>query len=368
MTNNPVQKPKLLYLNYHSMPEIMKYHDKLSRFYCCFEYLHFLSDKYITTVIDHIGTASTFYDREINYIVKKKKKNIKWHIPFKLHKDIISLNPDIIYVQSLLQMYFLIFLVPFLKKTTKILVHHHAEKPPSFIKSLLLKCGDNFVDQYFFTSKEMANEWVGKKIISSKDKITEMVEGSTSFLYDTTITRKTNSFLWVGRLDKNKDPITIIKAFKNHLNICPEAKLTMVFSADTLLKEITLLINEDALAKKQVILKGELPHKEMERLYNKHVFFILGSHYEGGSFALIEAMACGCIPIVSNIPANKSMTNNGACGFLFSVGNSKDLERCLTLATTINKEEYRNKSLKVFEEKLSYQAIANTLHKTITNL
>ena len=57
---------------------------------------------------------------------------------------------------------------------------------------------------------------------------------------------------------------------------------------------------------------------ELEKIYNQHQFFILGSHYEGSGYALLEAMACGCIPIVTNIPSYKFMTNNGDCALLFS--------------------------------------------------
>jgi len=79
----------------------------------------------------------------------------------------------------------------------------------------------------------------------------------------------------------------------------------------------------------KVVLKGKLPHKEFEKWFQKSTYFILGSHKEGDPISLIEAMACGCIPITTNIPAFRSMTNNGECGFLFEPGNSKQLFKIL---------------------------------------
>ncbi len=53
--------------------------------------------------------------------------------------------------------------------------------------------------------------------------------------------------------------------------------------------------------------------------YNSADYFVLGSHYEGSGFSLVEAMSCGVIPIVTDIPSFRMMTNNGKIGTLMEV-------------------------------------------------
>ncbi len=49
--------------------------------------------------------------------------------------------------------------------------------------------------------------------------------------------------------------------------------------------------------------------------------FVLPSHFEGMSLALLEAMSLGCIPIVSNASSAGEVITEGQNGFLFEVGN-----------------------------------------------
>tara|TARA_R110002049_G_scaffold246847_4_gene420947 strand:+ start:661 stop:1749 length:1089 start_codon:yes stop_codon:yes gene_type:complete len=361
-------KPKFLYLNYHSNPEFKSYSDKLNRFNGAFAFLNYLKDEHQVMVIDHIGENEKFEKDGVLYLAKKKKANNKWLIPFKLHFEIIQLRPDIIYLQSLTQMHLLIFLVPFLSKNTKILVQHHAEQPPKLIKRWILSFADQFVDSYFFTSEAIAEEWINKKVISSKNKITEIVEGSTFFKLNHQVIRNPNSYLWVARLNNNKNPLMVITTFIEFLEKEPTAKLTMVYSSFELLKELKQIINQHPLAKNNIKLLGKVPHEKLEKIYQQHDFFILASYYEGGSFSLIESMACGCIPIVSYIPANLYMTNDGDCGFLFNPNNKDELLRCLKTSQVINKEHYRENVSIVFNQKLTFQAIARKMKKTIENL
>lgn len=98
------------------------------------------------------------------------------------------------------------------------------------------------------------------------------------------------------------------------------------------------------------------------------MFFILASYYEGGSFSLIEAMACGCIPIVSNIPTNRSLTNNGNCCLLFEPGNKEGLLKTLNESSSINKDKFRSSIERNFSEKLTFKAIATKIHTQVENI
>jgi len=57
--------------------------------------------------------------------------------------------------------------------------------------------------------------------------------------------------------------------------------------------------------------------------------FVLGSHREGGSSALVEAMATGLTSVVTDIPSSRVLTGNGAVGALWPCGDSRALATAL---------------------------------------
>ncbi|MDP9047553.1 MAG: glycosyltransferase, partial [Bacteroidota bacterium] len=93
-----------------------------------------------------------------------------------------------------------------------------------------------------------------------------------------------------------------------------------------------------------------------------------GSHYEGSGTAVCEAMSCGCIPIVTDIPSFRAITDNGNCGILYEPGNQQELLSALFQTQTINKSAKRTNTLAYFEQKLSFEAIASQIHNIAATL
>jgi glycosyltransferase involved in cell wall biosynthesis len=58
--------------------------------------------------------------------------------------------------------------------------------------------------------------------------------------------------------------------------------------------------------------------------------FVLPSRSEALSNSLMEAMACGCCPLVSNVGGNPELVRNGETGFLFKPGDVAELSALLT--------------------------------------
>ena len=154
-----------------------------------------------------------------------------------------------------------------LSKKIKIIVQHHGEKPYPGIKRFFQKIADHCIDIYLFTTVENANEWVEKKIISNKEKCYELLEASTSFQLKDRLQCKqrlgftgNQNFLWVGRLNIGKDPMTVINAFEKYIISCPEARLFMIYQTEELLPVIKRKLEENEQLKKAVILKGKVNH------------------------------------------------------------------------------------------------------------
>jgi len=298
----------------------------------------------------------------------------KTHLPFGLNRFVKKLNPDVIIVQGLHNPVAVILLRFILPKRIKIIAHHHAEKPMPGMKRYAQKLADHFVDAYLFASKEMGLDWVKKGVISSSRKIHEVMEVSSIFYpIDKSTARKQTGvsggpvFLWVGTLDANKDPVNVVKAFLRYSQYNTGAHLYMIYHKTGLLPEIQELLGNDT-AGDAVSLAGQKPHEDLLCWFNSADFIISGSYYEGSGTAVCEAMSCGCIPVVTDIPSFRMITDNGKCGLLYPPGDEQALFQALIETETMDITEKRALSLEHFKKKLSFEAIATDIQRIAENI
>ena len=333
-----------------------------------------LAKKYQVESIEQINYGGLLERKGVKYHFLNFKKP-KLYFPWQLHEYIKKLQPDIVFVNGFIFPLQIIQLRLKLGKSVKIIVINHAEKPATGIRKFLQKQADRVVDKYFFTAEEMGAAWVQRGIIANTDKVAEVMEVSSVFsVMDNTkavaITGITGSpvFLWVGRLDANKDPLTVIKAFAKFLQEQPAAKLYMIYHTEELIDEIKTLCKKDERLANAVTMIGKIPHNEMQYWYNSAVFIIAASHYEGGGVAVCEAMSCGCIPLLSNIASFYKMTGCGKCGLFFEPGNEDALLKILLQTSTMNIENERAKAFQQFKNELSFEAIAKKIEQVIASL
>lgn len=296
------------------------------------------------------------------------------HFPFRLNRLVKKINPDVVVVQGLHNPVAVILLRIILSKQVKIIAHHHAEKPKAGIKIYAQKLADGFVDAYLFASAEIGLYWVKKGAISAPRKIHEVMEVSSIFYpIDKTAARQQTGvignpvFLWVGTLDANKDPINVVNAFLKYCLYNPGARLYMLYHETALLPQIQELIANDE-AGAAITLVGQKPHEELLYWFNSADIFISGSYDEGSGTAVCEAMSCGCIPVVTDIPSFRMITDNGKCGLLYPPGDEKALLSALTEIEKINMAEKRALSVQHFKTKLSFDAIATDIQQIAEGL
>jgi glycosyltransferase involved in cell wall biosynthesis len=142
----------------------------------------------------------------------------------------------------------------------------------------------------------------------------------------------------------------------------------MIYQTAELLPELKLLINDEKNNRDAVVLVGEVSHNEMQNWYNSADFIISGSHYEGSGTAICEAMSCGCIPVVTDIPSFRAITGNGECGFLYKAGNEDALHSALIHTMQTDTQQKRNKTLGHFKNELSFEAIAGKIQEVTASL
>jgi glycosyltransferase involved in cell wall biosynthesis len=141
-------------------------------------------------------------------------------MPFKLHRYILAQKPDVVIIQGLHFPLQVIQLGILNRKRVKIIAQHHAEKPFKGAKKYVQRMADLYIDAYLFASKPMGLDWVNKGNLGSHVKIHEVMEVSTylhpinkEIARSKTGVNGNSIFLWVGRLNENKDPLTVVRAF-----------------------------------------------------------------------------------------------------------------------------------------------------------
>lgn len=362
---------KFIFTSYVSTPEFSQPAPWLKRIEAYTGILESLSRNHEVTGIERINYEGKYEQNGVQYYFIKLKKKVCF-FPWRMHRRIKELQPDVVFVNGLVFPLQVIQLRLTVGKAVKIVVLHRAEKPFKGLKRHLQKLADRCVNAYLFMSSEFGNEW---RMNINVKKVHEVIQASSIFfpiekpdVKRQSHTRSDLSFLWVGRLDSNKDPVTVITGFIQFLKEEPDAKLYLIYQGGELLQQVKDLINSDERGSSAIRLVGKVIHDQMQTWYTSVNFILSGSHYEGSGVAVCEAMSCGCIPIVTNILSFRRMTGPGKCGFLFEAGNEKDLLAALLKTRNMAIEMERNKVIKQFSEELSFEAIAGKVNRLVSSL
>jgi len=128
-------------------------------------------------------------------------------------------------------------------------------------------------------------------------------------------------FLAIGRLIFRKGHLDLIRAMKKIVEKYPNSKLDI--AGDGPMKShLQLEINKYNLQSNITLLgnRSDIPHL----LWNSS-YFVLPSHYEGFSGALIEAMISGIPIIASDIPMNLEAVSHEYSALIYKCGDVDDL-------------------------------------------
>jgi glycosyltransferase involved in cell wall biosynthesis len=355
---------RIVSLTYINSPDFNDPYAWLERLYAFTGVLEELSKEHEVYSIEQINFEGDLTQKGVQYYFRRYGHGVT-RIPRNLHRLVKKLNPDIVMVRGLHFPLQVIQLRMKLGRKVRIVVENHAGKPPHGIRKLFQHVAYSSIDAYHFISSGTAHQWLHSGIIRNRQKCVEVPAGSARIIpLDKTDSRRRLGitggfiFLWVGNLSRNKDPLTVIAGFERYLMINPDAKLYMIYQTDELLLEIEKKLKGNEFLEKAVILKGLIPNDQLSPWYSGADFYISGSHSEGGSIALLEAIACGCIPVVTAIPSSLAATDYGRYGFHFMPGNVDDLYEQLQRLNTVIVKEFSGAIRNYFRDELSFPAIA----------
>jgi glycosyltransferase involved in cell wall biosynthesis len=129
------------------------------------------------------------------------------------------------------------------------------------------------------------------------------------------------------RLEKVFDHDTIIQALALLRDEGLEFEMTFVGDG-SLLNQLKQQVEDLGLGDR-VSFAGRVPNDKLPELLGRQDVYLSASLWDGTSLSLLEAMATGLFPIVSDIKANSAWLRNGVDGFLHRVGDAGDLANCI---------------------------------------
>ncbi|MES2328994.1 MAG: glycosyltransferase family 4 protein [Bacteroidota bacterium] len=358
---------KLVDISFHANNEYANTDELLEAQQASLLYAESIKNKVQLSFIKHITSKGTriIEKDHFNFFISKNKPG---YISSATINHLKKLQPDIIFVHGLIFPLQVIRLRMILGKKCKIVAWHHADRPWKWPKKILQQWADKYITRYLFTSSQNAVEWLDAGIIADEKKINEIPSTLTLFTPQNKEESKRKlhmgagpNYLWVGRLDKVKDPITVLAGFEKFLFNTPSAKLHMIYQSGELLESVEQRMEQQPELKDNILLHGKVPRQELEVWFSAADFLISGSHREAGSVVVLEAMACGCVPIVTKIPASLKVTGDGEYGLHYDVGNADELAKVLAFSATMAPLAFSKKAVAHFQKEYSVASVARKL-------
>jgi glycosyltransferase involved in cell wall biosynthesis len=262
-----------------------------------------------------------------------------------------------------------------LPRNVPTVLHYHGGKPaePPLSRAAQRWCFRR-ANAFLFTTRDHGQPFVAVGSIDSR-RIVELPETSSIFSIRPRedARRKTGMngdpvFVWTGRLDPIKDPITALRGFERILDTWPSAELYLHYLTDSLLPDLRDFISARPAMERRVHFRGRAASHEMEDIYNSADFFLQASRREVCGGAVLEAMACGVIPVIADIPSFRALTDTGAYGVLFPPGDDLALAD-RTIAVPLADVPRLSREIRDhFERKLSFPALAWQLDQVYHSL
>jgi glycosyltransferase involved in cell wall biosynthesis len=153
------------------------------------------------------------------------------------------------------------------------------------------------------------------------------------------------------------DVALLIRAIPNVINQVPAARFVIAGDGSeraALQKEAASLGAEGA-----VQFLGRVSQETMAALLAGSDIYVSTSPHDGTSVSLLEAMACGAFPIVTDIPANREWITQGENGFLIASNNEVELASRIVEAIRNRglMEETRKENRKRVEQRARWSVI-----------
>lgn len=250
-----------------------------------------------------------------------------------------------------------------------ILLQDHADGPPRIWRRPLWRLGFAAVSGLAITGTAKLEAFRSAGLDLSRLAIFDIPENSSRFQPgDRAEARRATGLdgepclLWVGHLNRNKDPLTVLDGVSQAARQLPGLKLWCCFGSAPQRSAVERRIARDSWLTGRVRLLGTVPHSRIEQLMRAADMFVLGSHSEGSGYSVLEALACGLPAAVTDTPAFRSLIGaDGTVGRLWSCGDAGLLSDAIVDLASRSRLPLRRRVRAHFDRELSFDAVGRKL-------
>ncbi|MCE9665219.1 glycosyltransferase family 4 protein [Halomonas sp. M5N1S17] len=215
----------------------------------------------------------------------------------RLLKKLVKIKPDVV-VSSLWWTSFVCIMYKILYRKSRLILFLHNQKRAHFLDYLLTKITAAFADSVFCDSaatKSASLEFINKKTVKVISFLHRKFSPSGDIkAYDSPV------FIFWGRLSFAKGLDLSLYFFQSVLSQYPSA-IFYIYGPDFgELKKLKALSESLGLSD-NVHWKGQVDNSDIAEIASQANFFLLLSRHEGMAMAVVEAMQCGLIPIVTPV-------------------------------------------------------------------
>jgi glycosyltransferase involved in cell wall biosynthesis len=154
-----------------------------------------------------------------------------------------------------------------------------------------------------------------------------------------------------------KDPKTVIACIQKISNLRPEVPVR-IFGTERKPKQLT-----------QVLYRRFPSVEKAREIYSKSFVWIIVSKWEGFSVPVLEAMACGAVPVVTDCGGPRDIIEDGENGFLVEVGNVDQIvDRVMLLLNNKMLRDRMRSTALITLDKFNWEKSIDQLEDVLKNL
>ncbi|NKJ20385.1 glycosyltransferase [Dyella sp. SG609] len=217
-----------------------------------------------------------------------------------------------------------------------ILLQDHANRPPGWWRRAPWRRWYAAAAGVAFTAPALAAPFVEAKLFRPGTRVFAIPESSCRFTPgDRAQARYATGLhgypcvLWVGHLAAGKDPLAVLDGVALAARRLPDLQLWCAYGNAPMREAVQARIARDPWLAGRVHLLGRVPHEKVELLQRAADIFVAGSRAESCGYAALEAMACGAVPVLTDIPSFRALTGDGRLGRLWPCGDTGRLADAL---------------------------------------
>jgi glycosyltransferase involved in cell wall biosynthesis len=128
----------------------------------------------------------------------------------------------------------------------------------------------------------------------------------------------------------------LAEAFVRAARECPMLRLMMLGNG-SLARRLREIFTQGQVLD-QVYFPGQVKQADLPKLYRAADCYVSASHSDGTSISLLEALACGCPALLSDIPGNLEWITPGKQGWFFHDGDPASLAEAMLNAVNNGQE------------------------------